>query len=196
MVYKTEDTMYGYKMVYVCEQGKLFSNMYHLLMTPKSADIIYAIIKIEIPKGTIIVDPWGQKNNDDSGFHKLRCESAKFVEVVKYCYAYIEEKTDESFTNGNILELNFNVAINTQLIEVSEKEVIDYSESKDIKHCSMYTFANHFGDSFTDSDILKPNDFMVADPYLNTNDDIVCASGIHFFKTEEEVYNYLLRLYS
>lgn len=196
MVYKTEDTIYGYKAVYVCKQDRLFRNMYHLLNVPKSINFIYAIIKIEIPKGITIVDPYGQKNNDDSGFHILRCDSAKFIEAVKYCYVYIEEKNDESFTNDNILELNFNVTIDTQLIEVSEKEVIDYNESKDIKYCSMYTFASHFGNSFTDSDILKLNDFMVAYPNLNTNDDLVCAPGIHFFETEKEVYNYLLRLYS
>lgn len=188
MVYKTEDTTYGYKVVYVCKQDKLFRNMYHLLYVPKSTNSIYAIIKIEIPKGTTIVDPYGQKINDDSGFHILRCESAKFAEAVKYCYMYFEEKINKS---GSKI---YNT-INNYLVEVSEKEVTNYNESKDIKYCSMYTFASHFGDSFTDSDILKLNDFMVAYPFLNTNDDLICAPGIHFFKTEKEAYNYLLGFY-
>ena len=193
MVYKTEDVMYGYKIVYVCKKDKLI-NSYQLLKISECLNTICAIIKIEIPKGTTIVDPFGQAINSD--YHILRCGSAKFVEAVKYCYVYIEEKIDESFTNDNILELKINDTINTHLIEISEKEVIDYNKSKDIEYCSMYTFANHFGNSVIDSDILKLNDFMVASPHLDVNDDLICAPGIHFFKTEEEVYNYLLRLYS
>ena len=185
MVYKTEDVMYGYKAVYVCKKDKP-GNSYQLLKIPECINVICAVIKIEIPKGTTIVDPWGQKNNDDSGFHKLRCEGAKFIEVMKYCYIHITEKIDES-------ELKFTNTINLQLIEISEKEVIDYNKSKDIEYCSMYTYGNSL---LIDANTIKPNDFMVADPYLNTNDDIVCASGIHFFKTEKEVYNYLLRLHS
>ena len=192
MVYKTEDTMYGYKVVFVCKRDKQHRNLWQLLRVPECLNVIYAIIKIEIPKGTTIVDPNGQMNNGDSDYHKLRCESAKFAEVVKYCYIHFEEKIEGPITNDNILELNFNATIDTQLIEVSKKEVIKYNKSKNINYCSIYTFGTHFADEFIDSDILKPNDFMVAYPYLNTNDDVVCASGIHFFKTEKEVYNYLL----
>lgn len=185
MVYKTEDTMYGYKAVFVCKKDKT-TNLYQLLKIPECINVICAIIKIEIPKGTTIVDPWGQKINDYSGYHKLRCESAKFVEVVKYCYIHITEKIDES-------ELKFSNTINLQLIEISEKEVIDYNKSKDIEYCSMYAFGNSL---LGGPDILKPNDFMIAYPYLNPDDDLICAPGIHFFKTEEEVYNYLLALNS
>ena len=195
MVYKTEDTMYGYKVVFVCKKDKT-TNLYRLLKIPECLNVIYAIIKIEIPKGTTIIDPWGQKINDDSGYHKLRCESAKIVKAVKYCYAFIGEKNDESFTNDNILELNFNATIDVQLIEVSKKKVIKYNKSKDIDYCSIYTFTTHFSDELVDSDILKLNDFMVAYPYLDTDDNLTCAPGIHFFKTEKEVYNYLVCLYS
>lgn len=188
MVYKTEDTMYGYKAVFVCKKDKT-TNLYRLLKIPECLNIIYAIIKIEIPKGTTIVDPWGQKINDDSGYHKLRCESAKIVEAVKYCYVFIGEKNDES-------ESKFSNTIRMQLIEVSKKEVIKYNKSKNIDYCSIYTFSTHFSDEFTDSNILKPNDFMVAYPYLNTDDNETCASGIHFFKTEKEAYNYLICLYN
>ena len=190
MVYKTEDTMYGYKAVYVWKKDK-GRNSYQLLKVPKSVNIIYAIIKIEIPKGTTIVDPIEQLIDDDWGYHKLRCESAKFVEAIKYCYVYLAEKIDESIANNNILELNFNATIDTQLIEVSKKKIIAYNKSKDIEYCSMYTYGHSL---FTNSVILKPNDFMIAEPNLNTNDKIACASGIHFFKTEKEVYNYLLFL--
>lgn len=193
MVYKTEDTMYGYKLVYVCKTDKSMDS-YQLLRIPGRHNIICAVIKIEIPKGRIIVDPWGQENNDDLDYHKLRCEGAKFVEAVRYCYACIEEKINEPINNGNILELNFNAAINTQLIEVSEKEVIDYNKSKDIKYCSMYVYDKSY--SLTDANILEPNDFMIAYPFLDTDDSLICAPGIHFFKTEEEVYNYLLALNS
>lgn len=197
MVYKTEDVMYGYKAVYVCKKDES-ENSYQLLRIPECINTIYAIIKIEIPEGTTVVDPWGQTIHSD--YHKLRCESAKFVEAVKYCYINVEEKTDElitNITNDDVLELKLNNTINTYLVEVSEKEVIDYNESKDIKYCSMYTFIdrldNFFVNSFIDdTNILKPNDFMIAYPFLNTNDDLICASGIHFFKTEKEVYNYLL----
>ena len=71
------------------------------------------------------------------------------------------------------------------------KYYIISDKSKDIEYCSMYTYGHSL---FTNSVILKPNDFMIAEPNLNTNDKIACASGIHFFKTEEEVYNYLLFL--
>lgn len=181
MVYKTEDTMYGYKAVYVCKTDKSM-NLCNVLRIPKCLNVIWAIIKIEIPKGTTIVDPIGQVVNLDYYNHKLRCESAKFIEAVKYCYIHNEEKIEES-------ELKLVNTINRQLIEVSEKEVIDYNESDDIEYCSMYTYGNRL---FVDVNILKPNDFMVAYPNLDTNDRIDCASGIHFFKTEKEVYNYLL----
>ena len=194
MVYKTEDTMYGYKAVFICKKDKT-TNSYQLLRIPECLNVIYAIIKIEIPKGTTIVDPIEQENNgDDSGYHKLRCEGAKFVETVKYCYIHFEEKIDESITNDNILELKLDDIIDTQLIEVSKKKIIAYNKSKDIDYCSIHTFATHFIDELIDSDILKPNDFMVAYPYLNTNDNVACTSGIHFFKTEKEAYNYLLFL--
>lgn len=194
MVYKTEDTTYGYKVVFVCKWDKRRKNPCQLLRIPECLNVIYAIIKIEIPKGTTIVDPWGQKNNDDSGFHKLRCERAKFVETVRYCCVHVGEKIDESIINDNALELNFNAAINAYLVEVSEKEVIDYNKSKDIKYCSMYVYDKSY--SLTDANILEPNDFMIAYPFLDTDDSLICAPGIHFFKTEEEVYNYLLALNS
>lgn len=194
MIYKTEDTMYGYKAVFVCKKDKR-RNSCQLLRIPECLNVIYAIIKIEIPKGTTIVDHCGQEvNYDDSGCHKLRCESAKFVEAIKYCYIFFEEKINKSIDNDNVLELKFNDTINTQLIEISEKEVIKYNKSKNIKYCSIHTFATHFSDELIDSDILKPNDFMVAYPFLNTDDNLTCAPGIHFFKTEKEVYNYLLTL--
>jgi len=186
MVYKTEDTMYGYKAVFVCKKDKT-TNLYQLLKIPECINVIYAIIKIEIPKGTTIVDPWGQAINSD--FHKLRCESAKFVEVVKYCYVHFEEKINKS-------ESKIYNTINTQLIEISKKEVINYNKSKNIKYCSMYMFTNYFGNVLPDTEIFKLNDTMVASPCLNTNSELICASGIHFFKTEEEVYNYLLCSYS
>lgn len=194
MVYKTEDTMYGYKAVFVCKKDK-HMNLYQLLRIPECLNIIHAIIKIEIPKGTTIVDPCEQAINDDSGFHKLRCESVKFVKVTKHCYIFFEEKIDKPIVNDNVLELKFYDTISAQLIFINKKEVIKYNKSKNIDYCSIHTFSTHFSDEFTDSDILKPNDFMVAYPYLNTDDNVTCASGIHFFKTEKEAYNYLLTLY-
>lgn len=193
MVYKTEDTMYGYKAVFVCKKDKP-TDSYQLLRVPGRHNIICAVIKIEIPKGTIFVDPWGQENNGDYDYHKLRCACAKFVETVRYCCVHVGEKIDESIINDNALELNFNAAINAYLVEVSEKEVIDYNKSKDIKYCSMYVYDKSY--SLTDANILEPNDFMRAYPFLDTNDSLICAPGIHFFKTEEEVYNYLIALNS
>ena len=181
MVYETEDVMYGYKAVYVCKTDKSM-NLCNVLRVPGCLNVIWAIIKIEIPKGTTIVDPIGQVVNLDYYNHKLRCERAKFVEAVKYCYIHNEEKIEES-------ESKFINTINKQLIEVSEKEVIDYNGSDDIEYCSMYTYGNSLP---VDTNILKPNDIMIAYPYLNPDDRRVCASGIHFFKTEKEVYNYLL----
>lgn len=193
MVYKTEDTMYGYKVVFVCKKDKT-TNSYQLLRIPGRHNIIDAVIKIKIPKRTIIVDPWGQENNGNYDYHKLRCESAEFVETVRYCYVHVEEKIDESIINDNTLELKFNDAISAYLVEVSEKEVIDYNKSKDIKYCSMYVYDKSY--SLTDANILEPNDFMIAYPFLDTDDSLICAPGIHFFKTEKEVYNYLLALNS
>jgi len=181
MVYKTEDAMYGYKAVYVCKTDKS-TNLLNALRIPKSLNVIWAIIKIEIPKGTTIVDPCRQVINDDLSYHKLRCKSAKFVEAVKYCYIHNEENIVES-------ESKFINTINRQLIEISEKEVIDYNGNDDIEYCSMYTYGNSL---LVDANILKPNDFMVAYPFLNTDDYFICAPGIHFFKTEKEVYNYLI----
>lgn len=185
MVYKTEDTIYGYKLVYVCKTDKSM-NLCNVLRVPKCLNIIHAIIKIEIPKGTTIVNPCGQAINEDSGYHKLRCERAKFVKAVKYYYIYFEEKINKS-------ESKIYNTINEYIVEISEKEVIDYNESKDIEYCSMYTYINSL---LADVNILKPNDIMVASPYLNTDDYFICAPGIHFFKTEKEAYNYLLCLHS
>jgi len=188
MVYETEDAMYGYKVVFVCKWNKR-RGLCPLLRIPGSPNIIYAVIKIEIPKGTTIVDPIEQENNGDLDYHKLRCEDAKFVEVVKYCYIRFEEKINKS-------ESKIYSTINEYLVELSEKEVINYNKSKDIEYCSIHTYSTHFSDDLIDSDILKLNDFMVAYPFLNTNDNLVCAPGIHFFKTEKEAYNYLVCLHS
>lgn len=162
---------YAYKVVQVV--GSIHDELYNK-MTHKFKENhfrfyhdIYAIIKLGIPKRAKIVIPEHFGHYDR--YTKCRCNKAKFVKVEKTYLISVRNK--KYMSSGNCI---FDMC-----------DITDYiNEKYDIK---SLTYVSRYDSLFK----YKFNEYVQPKFKFNSDTQMDCGSGIHFFKSIEETKAYI-----
>lgn len=162
---------YGYKIVEVINifyelKRNHLSDEFEEKYTPFGW-MVYALIKIGIPKKAKIVTPY-ESSQLSSSFTKCRCDLAKFVKVEKIYLAAAQRK-GVSCPRTRVVDIY-------DITRYMKKEY-------DINQLTyVSTYDTHF--EYEINKYVKPRCKFDLSPF------IPCASGIHFFKTIDEAKNY------
>ena len=166
---------YGYKAVQViniCYELKRnhLSDDFEEKYTP-CGWMVYALIKIGIPKKAKIVIPY-EGSQLYSNFTKCRCDLAKFVKVEKIYLAATQRKGASD--------------PRTRVVDIYD--ITRYMKKEyDINQLTYVSaFDKHF--EYEINKYVKPRFMFNASPLTS------CASGIHFVNTIDEAKNYFKEL--